>query len=66
MTLQKPKNIGASWSKEALLVLVGTALLAAAPSAVFALKCTPGDNYHIHAGADHCDSGGSGCTVVCE
>ena len=61
---QKMKGVVGSWNKELLVLLVAVGVLAAAPSA-FASQCVPGTNYHYHSGGDHCDTGSSGCEVVC-
>ena len=58
------KGVLGSWHKELLVLFIGMSVLALAPAA-FASECKPGTDYHYHDGADHCDSGGAGCEVVC-
>jgi hypothetical protein len=62
--MSKIRTIVASWKKEVLLALVAFGLFAIPAARVDAQNCNS-DNNHYHSGADHCDSGGSGCTVVC-
>ena len=65
-TMTSMKKIAARWSKEVLLVLVGTGLLVFAQATrAEEAKCTPGDNNHYNAEFDACAAPASGCTVVC-
>lgn len=52
------------WRTELCVLALGFGLLVANPSLVRAQTCDSDEN-HYHSGADHCDSGGGGCTVVC-
>lgn len=51
------------WRKDLALAAFAASLLVAQPILLEAQKC--GDENHYHDGADHCDSGGDSCTVVC-
>lgn len=57
------REMTSQWNKEVLLALLGVSLLGVAQRVQ--AQCIPGDNYHVHTGADHCDSSMSGCTTVC-
>lgn len=61
----KIRNAAHNWRGEIVALALGVGLLISAPTLVQASACNPGDQNHLHSGADHCDSGGSGCTVVC-
>lgn len=58
------RNAFGSWRIEVLALSMGVALLLSAPTMLQAQTCNSDEN-HYHSGADHCDSGGAGCTVVC-
>jgi hypothetical protein len=62
--MSKIRTMVASWNRELVLALVGLGLFAISPARVDAQECNS-DKNHYHSGADHCDSGGSDCTVVC-
>jgi hypothetical protein len=53
-----------NWRSELFVLALGVALLVSSPSLLQAQTCDS-DKNHYHSGADHCDSGGSGCSVVC-
>lgn len=57
-------NIVRSFGKEIALAVVALGLVAVQPRLLDAQTCNS-DKNHYHSGADHCDSGGSDCTVVC-
>ena len=58
------RNFIGTWKIEMglALVLLGVAVFSPAPVQA---ECTDGDTMHYHCGADHCDSGRSGCYGVC-
>lgn len=53
-----------NWRNELFAVGLGVGLIVSTPSLLQAQKCNSDEN-HYHSGAGHCDSGGTGCTVVC-
>ena len=62
--MSKIRTIVASWKSEVVLALVALGLFAIPPARVDAQTCNSDVN-HYHSGADHCDSGGSDCYVIC-
>lgn len=58
------RNFVGRWHKELFALSFGVGLLVSTPTLLQAQKCNSDEN-HYHSGAGHCDSGGSGCTVVC-
>lgn len=60
----KIRNAAHNWRAEIVALALGVGLLISAPSLVQAQTCDSDQN-HYHSGAGHCDSGGSGCSVVC-
>lgn len=57
------KFIG-NWRNELFALGLGVGILVSTPTLLQAQTCNSDAN-HYHSGADHCDSGGEGCTVVC-
>jgi hypothetical protein len=60
----KIRSAAYNWRGEIVALALGVGLLISAPSLVQAQTCNSDEN-HYHSGANHCDSGGSGCSVVC-
>jgi hypothetical protein len=63
--LRSLRHVVVNWRSELFAMALGVGLLVSAPTLLQAQTCDSDEN-HYHSGADHCDSGGSGCTVVCK